>query len=76
MFFPRRRRPKSPVSLFPVDPDGESFALVLGLPAGIRLRLEATSTDAAAVRWLHKLGVTALMLAMRYEEATAGGSAR
>ncbi len=71
--------PAEPVSLetVPVDPDGESFALVLGrLPAGVRIRVEATSTDATAVRWLHDLGVAALVLATRYEEAAAAGATR
>ncbi len=65
-----------PVETTPVDPDGESLELVLTIPAGVRVRVEATSTDAAAVRWLHDLGVAAMVLAMRWEEATATSFAR
>ncbi len=64
-----------PVGTTPADPDDESLALVLVLPAGIRVRVEATITDAAAVRWLHDLGVAAMVLAMHGEQAT-GRSAR
>ncbi len=65
-----------PLGVLSIDPAGEPVALVLSrIPAGIRIRVEAMSTDAAAIRWLRDVGVAALVLAMRCEEAAAATAA-
>ncbi len=52
----------------PVGPDGEAFVPVLLLPGGLRLHVDASSTDLDAARWWHELGVAALLAAMHYDE--------
>ncbi len=56
------------VGTVPVGPGGEALLPVLFLPGGLRIYVDASSTDIDDARWWHELGVAALLAAMHYDE--------
>ncbi len=65
--------PAEPASVetVPAGPGGAARVAVLVLP-GVRVCVDASSTDVDAARWWHELGVAALLAAMYYDEGECG----